>query len=346
MTAIDPVSRKLIVFAALISLLTPTAAVSETATTETLSLQKIPVQYELDATIEAVQQSTISAQTSGAIKAIHFDVNDPVNAGALLLEIDNIQQLANLSQAKANLAQSIAHNEDAQLLLKRNQRLFKKGTVSRGELDSTNARASSALAAVTAARAQVEQAQEQLSYTQVRAPYAGIVRNRHIEIGELVNPGTPLMTGLSLTDLRAVADIPQRLAKQYRSAEQILVLINGETLPASYVTLFPFADSALHSVRLRAELPPQTTGLIPGMWARVVMKTGERQAITVPKSAVIQRSELSAVYTQRDGKPVLRQVRVGNQYGERIEILSGLSAGDVIYNDGYKQLATSATAVK
>ena len=345
MNTTGPMSR-ILTACALFTTVISQPAFADSASTETLTIQSVPVQFELDATIEAVNQSTISAQTSGAIKAIYFDVNDQVEAGALLLEIDNIQQQASLSQARANLAQTVAQNEDAQVLLKRNQRLFKKGTVSQGELDSTTARAKSAAAAVAAARAQVKQAEEQLAYTKVRAPYSGIVSNRHVEMGELVNPGSPLMTGLSLTELRAVADAPQRLASQYQSADQISVRVNGTELQPAKVTVFPYADAALHSVRLRADLPTSAENLIPGMWAKVVMTTGQRDAITVPADAVIQRSELSAVYSQRNGKAVLRQVRVGNPQGERVEILSGLNAGDVIYTDGYAQLANQSSAAE
>lgn len=326
----------LVAFAAFPALATPL--------TQTVQPTQIAVQFELDATLEAVNQSTISAQTHGAVTALHFDVNDVVEKGALLIEIDNTQQTAGLTQAQASLAQAVAQNEDAQVVLKRNQRLFKQGTLSQGELDSTRARAKSAAAAVTAARAAVKQAREQLAYTRIRAPYSGIVKARHVELGESVAPGTPLMTGLSLTQLRAVSDVPQRLASQYQQPGQIQIRVNGETLEAGNVTLFPYADPAHHSVRLRARLPDNQAGVMPGMWAKVLFTSGERQALLVPDSAVVQRSEMTAVYTQRDGNPVLRQIRTGKRYQDKTEVLSGLSAGDVIYLDGYAQMAQPATA--
>lgn len=305
----------------------------------TLETSSIPQYFDLEATLEAVNESTVSAQTSGAVKGIFFDVNDQVEAGSLLISINDTQQQAGLQQALANLEQAKAQNEDAQVLLKRNKRLFDQQTLSQGEYDSTVARAKSAAAAVKAATAGLKQAQEQLSYTQVTAPFSGIVKARHIEMGELVNPGQPLMTGLALTPLRAVADLPQRIAKEYKSAEQVSVLIGTESITPEQTTLFPYADARHHSVRLRALLPQTETPLYPGQWAKLRIQTGERDGVLVPNTAVLQRSELAAVYLLVDGQPRLRQVRTGELFNGQTEILSGLQAGDTVVVDALAQLA-------
>lgn len=310
---------------------------------QTIQPVSIPRYVDLEATLEAVNQSTVSAQTSGAIKAVYFDVNDQVEAGALLVEIDDTQQQAQLQQARANLAQAQAQNEDAQVLLQRNTRLYEQRTLSKGEFDSSNARAKSAAAAVKAAEAALKQAQEQLAYTKVKAPYGGIVRARHVQIGELVNPGQPLMTGLALEPLRAVADLPQQIARQYQSAEQITVQLQHSQLQPTEVVLFPFADERHHSVRLRAELPANSLDgeqrLFPGQWAKIRVRTGERNSILVPSAAILQRAELNSVYVLHNGEPRLRQVRTGERFDGQTEILAGLQAGDVIITDALAQLA-------
>jgi RND family efflux transporter MFP subunit len=302
------------------------------------------VYFDLEATLEAVHESTISAQTSGAIKAVHYDINDRVEQGALLLEIVDTQQQAQLEQARANLAQAKAQNEDAQVLLTRNSRLFKQGTLSQGEFDSSNARAKSAAAAVKAAAAALKQAEEQLAYTQVKAPYAGLVKTRYVEVGELVSPGQPLMTGVSLEQLRAVADAPQRIASQYQEASQIQVRVGEHSINPDSVVLFPYADATHHSVRLRANLPANSLdasgrALYPGQWSIIRVQTGERNALLIPASALLQRSELTSVYVLDNGQPELRQVRAGNRHNGMVEILSGLSAGDEIVSDALAQLA-------
>lgn len=307
-----------------------------------IQLSRIPVVETLDATLEAVYQGTISAQTSGVIKAIHADVNDQVTKGTLLVEIVDTQQQAGVAQAKASLAQAEAMNEDAQTLLRRNSRLQKQGTLSEGEYDRTVAQAKSTAAAVQAAKAMLDQAQEQLSYTRVIAPYSGIVSARHIEAGELVNPGQALMSGLAQGELRAVTDVPQRVALRYNAqdSQQVSVLVNGIEITPTKTTLYPVADSRHHSVRMRADLPSETDfNAFPGMWARVQIRTGERDAILVPSSAVLNRSELNAVYVKNAKGTHLRQVRIGNVYDNQIEILSGLQAGDLVIIDAFAPLA-------
>ena len=327
----------------LIAALLPASALA--VESQRLEPVNVPVYFDLEATLEAVNESTISAQTSGAIRAVHYDVNDQVEAGALLLEIDDTQQQASLQQAIANLEQAKAQNEDAQVLLQRNQRLYKQGTLSKGEMDSTTARAKSAAAAVKAAQASLTQAREQLTYTKVRAPYGGLVKARYVEVGELVSPGQKLMTGLSLEKLRAVADAPQRIASQYRSADQIQVQLDDKSVTPESVVLFPYADDTRHSVRLRANLPAGTAGaegapLYPGQWTKIRVRTGERNVLLVPESAVLRRSELTSVYVLDNGSAELRQVRTGNRYDGKVEVLSGLSAGDQIVTDALAQLAT------
>ncbi|WP_221795386.1 efflux RND transporter periplasmic adaptor subunit [Oceanobacter mangrovi] len=302
--------------------------------------------YDLEATLEAVNESTISAQTSGQILTVHYDVNDQVSKGALLIEIENSQQKAQLAQANANLAQAKAQNEDAQTAFKRNARLFKQGSISQGQYDSSEAQAKSAAAAVEAATAAVEQARLALSYTRVTAPYAGYVKARLVETGELVNPGQPLMTGMALSPLRAVADVPQRLASQYQSASQVSVQLGEQSIEPVKVTLYPYADSQLHSVRLRAELPANTAGTMPGMWTKVRLQTGERQGLLVPESALIERSEVTALYVRDGSQWKMRQVRTGRVEAGQVEILAGLKAGDSIAIDGYAALAELAQAAR
>lgn len=322
------------------TLLLALSIASNSQALEQLSLkaESIPVYFDLEATLEPVNQSTVSAQTSGAIKEINVDVNDRVEAGALLIRIDDTQQKAQLEQAKANLAQAQAQNKDAQLALERTQRLRKQGSASQGELDSADARAKSTAAGVAAAKAALQQAEEQLAYTQVKAPYGGIVRARHVELGELVNPGQPLMTGMALEPLRAIADMPQRVAKQYTNAKQITVLLDDQEINPSEVVVFPYADAQHHSVRVRAELA-NAEGLFPGQWTKLRVQTGERESILVPQDAVLQRSELTSVYVLVNGQPKLRQVRIGNYFNDKIEVLSGLKAGDTIITNALAQLA-------
>lgn len=305
----------------------------------------------LDARLEAINQSTISAQTSGIVESINFDINDQVSAGQTLIIINDSQQKAGLSQAQANLAQAEAMDEDAQVLLTRNRSLYKKNTLSKGELDSSIARAKSAAAAVLAAKALVIQAKEQLSYTKVIAPYSGVVSQRMVELGELVNPGQPLMTGFSAQPLRATTSIPQHLVSKLTidsENPQITIKSQGQHFPINGYTLFPYADSRYSSVQARIDLAAfevnkDSASLIPGAWVEVALPIGKKESIAVPKSAIIQQGEVASLYViDKESKALrLRYVRLGgnvdiatedstNKANQQVEILSGLNAGDIV----------------
>jgi len=339
-----PSSDRIGLISALI-LLIPVLSLPSWANDSTIIVEKqnYPNWYALEARMEAVNEATISAQTSGRIQSIAFDVNDYVEKDSIIIQLKNTQQKAAMEQAQAGLKQAMAANQDAQSQLNRSTPLFQQGSVSQRQYDSIKAAAKSAAARVEAAQAQLAQAKEQLSYTQIRAPYSGIVKDRLVEVGESVNPGTPLMTGLSLAKLRAVADIPQRFSPHMSDQSQFKVVYQHQgsqtQLDAERVTLFPYADPNSHSFRVRVEVNAEGSHLFPGMWVKLHIPMGEIEALRVPKSSIVQKGDLSAVYIKTDNGFRLRQVRLGNEHGENIDVLSGIRSGEEIAADPYSVMA-------
>lgn len=308
----------------------------------TIAFSQIPQQLTLDAQIEAVHAGTVSAQTQGVIEKIHFDINDTVAAGQVLLEIRDSQQKAALLAAKAQLAQAKALHQDAKILLQRNQRLLKKGTLSRGEFDRSEAQEKSAFAAQQAAASGVSQAQEQLSYTRVLAPYSGIVKARLIEIGESVSPSTPLMSGFSLNKLRLVTDIPARVASNLKddAYHGARASQNGQPIKLTSQTLFPYAQGGFNSIRARFDIKPATThSIVPGSWAKITLNHSTRNAILIPQSAVLTRSELQSVYVKKKDGFELRYIRTGQSFDQSMEIVTGLKVGDIVALNALEVLA-------
>jgi RND family efflux transporter MFP subunit len=329
--------RLLTIFIALVSLFSSTTWANDVDTYRA-SLKNYPSWFILEAEIEAINQATISAQTSGRVQSIEVDVNDYVQTGDLIIQLRNKQQKAAVAQATAGLTQAQALSTDAQSQLKRATPLFEQGSVSKGQYDSIKANAASVAAQAKASQALLAQAQEQLSYTQIRAPYAGIVKARLVEIGEAVNPGTPLMTGLSLNQLRAVAHLPQRFITMVTPQSQLFVTHKNQTLPSTSVTIFPFADSNSRSFKIRADIKADNVGLFPGMWVKLNIPMAEQPAIRIPANAVIHKGEARYVYIKQNNTFLLRQVRLGEQHPSTskhntqmfVEVLAGIKDGDVI----------------
>lgn len=305
-----------------------------------LPFPTVEVAYEVapreriwDGRIEAVNQATVSAQTSGRIAELPFDVNDFVDAGKVIMRFTDTEQRAALTRAEANLEEGHARYAEAEQEFERVSNMFENGTVSKARFDQATANRDAALARLTAARSGVATAKEQLEYTVVRAPYAGIVAKRHVEMGELVSPGQPLITGLSLQSLRVNVDVPQGMFHAIRTIGKAFVYIDEERIVAARLTFFPVADSASNTFRVRVDLPDGSATVYPGMIVKVGFVVGETKRLLIPAAAVVRRSELSAVYVAKGDQVVLRQVRLGRRYGESIEVLAGLGPGESVATD-------------
>ena len=311
----------------------PARAAGELATM-VVARQAAPTERMLDGTVEAVNQATVSAQTAGRVAAVYYDVNDVVSAGALIVRIRSTEQVASLTQAEAALKEATAREAEAQTRHQRISDMYQRRVVAKATYDEASAARDAAVARLIAARAGLEAAREGFAYTEVRAPYSGVVTQRHVQVGEAVAPGTPLMTGASLDALRVVAEIPQSVIEQVRGVRQAAVYADGRRIESTGVTLYPAAQPGTNTFRARIELPQGVQGLAPGMFVKVGLVVGAAERMLVPRSTVVERSEMRGVYVVApDGRVSLRQVRLGHARGDRIEILAGLAGGERVALD-------------
>lgn len=289
----------------------------------------------LDGMIEAVQESTVSAQTAGSIVELPYDVDDVVEAGALIARVDDTEQRARLEQARANLEEAEASLEDARQRYERIEPLAERGVASQSDLDQARNALTAARARVARSRSTIEEAREQLDYTSVTAPYGGIITARHVELGESVRPGQPLLSGFALDPLRVIASVPQRYIDRIGDGNDLrVVLDNGRELTIGKITRFPFADPPGHGVTVRIAVDNGDLGIYPGQLVRVMLPIKRREALWIPAESLLRRSELRAVFVRGDsGEPRLRQVRIGARDGNRLEVLSGLSEGEEVALD-------------
>lgn len=291
--------------------------------TATVAPEKVVKEEVFDATIDAVHQATVSAQTSGRITDVYFDVDDYVKKGDVLIRFRAREQTAALSGAQARYNEANAN-------FNRIKDLLQQKLVSKAEYDRADA-------ALKSARAALDQAQEQEEHTVVRAPYSGIVVKRFVEVGELASPGQPLMTGLSLEELRAVVNLPEAYIQQVRSLSKAHIIFTdegGQSVESTKLNISPYADPQTHTFRVRVDIPPGQHNVYPGEFAKVAFATGEVTPLLVPAQAVVHRSEVTGVYVvSPEGRVELRQIRLGTRYGDRYEVLSGLTSGDKVALD-------------
>lgn len=295
----------------------------------------------LDAVIEAVKRSTVSSETSGRIMEVKFDIGDVVRAGSVLVRVTKAEQQSQFAATEAQRNEAEARLQEAQDEYERVKEVFAKKLVAQSALDRAKADLKAAEQRYHAAVARVKQAEEQLRYTVVKAPYTGVVVDRHVDLGELVAPGTPVMTGLSLRNLRAVAQVPQSFMGDLQMAENVRVIysqpqdgkMKETAVQSKRLQVSPQADAKSHSFLVRVYLPENIKKLYPGMAAKLAIPTGQKESLLVPEQAVVHRSELTAVYVIKGKHIYLRQVRIGRHQGGQVEILAGLEAGEQVALD-------------
>ena len=315
---------------------TPPPAVAAPTTIASLEVRPVkrPLERVVDGTIEAVNQATVSAQTSGRVAEILYDVNDVVPAGAVIMRLKGTEQRAGFQGAQAAVTEAQARNAEAATSYQRIADLYQRRVVAKAQLDQATANRDAAAARLAEAEAGLATAREGVGYTEIRAPYGGVVTKRLVEVGETVRPGTPLMSGLSLRDLRVNTNVPQSIVMQVRHFKQAAVYLGNQRTEATKITIFPEAASPTATFRARLDLPPGALDLAPGMYVKVGLVIGESEQILIPVSAVIERSEVTAVYViDPKGRFSLRYVRPGHRVGDQLEVLAGLSAGERIALD-------------
>ena len=304
--------------------------------TITLAPESAHREQAWDGVVEATKQATMSAQTSGRVLELPYDVNDYVEANAVIVRFTNVEQQSGQHRAQAQIAAAQAALDEAQANYARVAEIYGRKLVAKAQLDQATAQRDSARAALQSAQASLHEVSQQLDYTVVRAPYSGIVTKRFVQIGESVQAGQPLIAGVSLNELRINVRVPQSAVdaiRRYHSADVLLDNAGERRVTAAKVTVFPYADPDTHTFSVRLDLPSQETGLYPGMTVKTAFAVGEAQRLLVPQSALVERSEFSGVYVVADDRVSLRQVRLGHRFGDRIEVLAGLSDGDKIASD-------------
>jgi len=315
--------------------ITPTPA-AENLATDYARLTTMPREIRLDGVVEAINQSTISAQTSGQVVEILVDVDDFVEQGAVIIRLKDTEQQARLEQAEAELKAADALLQEASRDYERTREIFQRKLVAQSAMDKATANLKASKARQQAASAALNQAREQLEYTRIRAPYAGIVTERLIETGETAAPGQQLISGISLNQLRVSVDVPQSLIPAIRQQPGVRVLLpDASSVAATAVTIFPFADPASGTFKVRLQLPDKLPGLFPGMLVKTRFEIGKMQELLIPAASVVYRSEVTAVYVvDAQQQLALRHIQTGHKRnGNQIAVLAGLEAGEQVALD-------------
>ena len=293
-------------------------AVPEDAATFEVSVESTPVRIEVVGTTASEEKINLSARIPAYVEKIFASAGDRVKNGQKLLSLDarDIQQ--KLAAAEAQLNQARTEYERA-------KKLFESQATTEQALTTAESM-------FNAARAQVEEVKIMLTYAQVESPIDGIVTERRIEAGDLANPGMLLLAVYDPLRMRLEAPVPVRLIDRLALGQAVEVALDrpARTFPGRVAEIVSEVDAATRTQFVKVHLDGVQSDVLPGTFGRLWVDAEPREAVFVPATAVARIGQLAFVQVVRDGRAFRRLVQTGPARGDRIEILSGLRAGDII----------------
>lgn len=322
--------------------------------TTTVATATAGVALDLDAVLQPVRQSTLTAQVGGNVLALRVQAGDKVKRGQPLVRLDDRDARAGVLRGDAGVAQADAEFRNAQTALTRQRDLLKNGFVSQAAVDNAETQFRAAQAGLQQAQAARVQAGLAQGFAEPSAPFDAIVLATHVDTGDLALPGRALVTVYEPGRLRAVVQLPASRAAAAAAAREVkVVLPDGRSFVPVDSELLPTADPVSQTVEWRLALPAEAGTARPGQSVRVIASGGPAAGAaarpTLPSAAVLRRGELTAVYIAAAQGFVLRAVRVGTPVGGQVEVLAGLAPGERVALDAVRaglQGAMPATASK
>src|SRR5215471_1043095 len=318
-------------------------------------------ELSLPGTIQAVTEAPILARADGYLKRRLVEIGDQVKQGQLLAEIDApeldqqtrqaeaaVEQAeAALEQAQANLEQGKANRDLARTTSERWTALLKRGIVARQDADQYEAQFTAqqanvqalekAVAAqrsnIAAAKANLARLQEVESYRLVKAPFDGVITVRNVDVGALVSTGSTLLYRIAqIEKLRTYVNLPQDNANSIHVGQPAMLTVSnfpGRTFHGTVTRTANALDPASRTMLVEVDVPNSDRSLFPGMYADVDL-SGARSnpPLALPATTIIFRTDGAQVaIVQPDGTIHLQKITVGRDYGDRLEVLQGLSEG-------------------
>jgi membrane fusion protein, multidrug efflux system len=288
-------------------------------------------------TVAAVRGVALSVEAPGVVKAIRFESGQKVAAGQVLLELDT-------SVERAQLESASARKDLASLGAERARQLMEKQAVAKAQLDTDEAQLKTSSADLQALKAQIDR-------KTLRAPFAGRLGIRTVNLGQYVVPGTTVAVLESMGSVYVDFSLPQQFMANVPVGTPVRVSMgaSGE-LTGTVGAVDPTVDATTRSIKLRASIPDKGEKLRPGMFVQVtVVRDQKNKVITAPATAIVHASYGDSVFVveEKDGAKIARQqfVRLGSARGDFVAISDGVKPGQELVTAGAFKLRNGSRVV-
>ncbi|WP_281542216.1 efflux RND transporter periplasmic adaptor subunit [Maribacter aestuarii] len=298
--------------------------------------------------IEAVKSSELSTRMMGYVDKIYVNIGDKVRKGQLLLSINNADLSAKLAQVNAGITEASVAFNNAEKDYNRYTELFKETSASQKELDDITANYKMAKARLESAIQMKNEVNAQFSYSNIRAPFDGVVTNKFINAGDMANPGMPLLGVEAPGYFQVLAMVPESEISQIKVGTDVELLLKSlnERITGKVVEVSTSAKSTGGQYLVKVLLDKTEINVLSGMYVTVRFPTSQKamsQSVFVPVEAIVERGQLSGIYTvSQSNTALLRWLRLGRTLGEEVEVLSGLSPDEQYIVDSQGKLFNGA----
>jgi membrane fusion protein (multidrug efflux system) len=313
----------------------------------TTTARDLEDRIQVSGELAARNQTTIAAEVPGRITRIHVEEGDAIENGALLIEIDPERRQLELASARARASQARAELAKERREAKRVRTLHESAIASKSRLDEADTALAMAAAGAESARAQVAVAERAVSDANVTAPFAGLLARRLVNVGEFVQPATPLVELVSLDPLDVLFRVAEVDSGRVHVGQQVSVHVApfpDREFTATVDVVSPTIDPETRTLRVRATLPNAEGVLRPGLFARAGLGVATRsKVVVVPEEAVLQRAGGPIVFALvGEDRVERREVTTGGFYPAGLEVTSGVDAGERIIVRGHADLVDGA----
>ena len=279
---------------------------------------------EVTGTIRAKLHSVIEAKMVGRVEKLLVVPGQPMKAGDVLVQLDSREIEAKLDQARAVMEQS---NKE----LQRYTSLLASKVTTQAEFDGVQSRN-------RVTKAAVAEAETNLSYATIKAPFSGVITRKLADVGDLAAPGKAILEMENPAALRFEADVPEAVIGKIEAGATLPVQTGTMQIPATVSEIAPGADANSRTFLVKLDLPP-TVGVRTGQFGRVGVPVSETSVLRIPASAVIQRGQMEMVFVIEKGRAQLRLVKTGKRLGNEIEVVSGIESKEQVATENVAQLA-------
>lgn len=318
------VSALVLLFFSLLLNVSPGWAQAPAVIVDQATIKSFPLSAEALGNARANEAIEVRTEITAALKAIYFTEGQRVEKGTILAELENAQQLAELAAARAALVESTSQ-------LKRSEELFKTKVVAASQLEQLKAEQEADQAAVHAA-------QSKLDKTIIRAPFTGRLGLRRVSVGSILNTNTVITTLDDTSVIKLDFDVPEVFLANLEPGMQISAhsaAWPGVEFEGEVAFIDTRVDPVTRTVIVRALLPNEEERLRPGMFLTVSLLKQDAQALTIPEEAVVPEGSRQYVFVVGEGGLAqLREIQTGRRRPGEVEIVSGLSAGELVITEG------------